>query len=156
MKTEARAEEKSFIEEAGITFEQTGLPRMAGRIFGWLLIADPPYQSNAELAFVLMASHGSISTMTRLLMQLAVIERFSLPGVRHGYFRLRPDALRHTIQHGLRDEIRLFRELAERGLGMLADRPPATRKQLVKMRDTYSFLEKELPGLLERLEQKVP
>ena len=43
-------EEKKFIEEVGIVFEQTGLPRMAGRIFGWLLLSDPPHQSNIQLA----------------------------------------------------------------------------------------------------------
>ena len=37
--------EKNFIEETGIVFEQTGLTRMSGRMFGWLLISDPPYQS---------------------------------------------------------------------------------------------------------------
>ena len=42
--------ERSFIEEVGVVFEQTGLPRMSGRLFGWLLIADPPYQSPAQLA----------------------------------------------------------------------------------------------------------
>ena len=77
-------EEKKFIEEVGIVFEQTGLPRMAGRVFGWLLISDPPYQSPAELAEVLMASKGSISTTTRLLLQLGLVERFIIPGERHG------------------------------------------------------------------------
>jgi len=147
-------EEKRFVEEVGIVFEQTGLPRMAGRIFGWLLISDPPHQSTAELAEALIASKGSISTMTRLLIQIGLIERLSLPGVRHDYFRLRPDAWQHTIRRGLEDEIKMFRQLAEHGLELLADKTPLTRKWLEEMCNTYAFLEREFPALVERWEQE--
>jgi len=78
MNGERQAEVKRFVEEVGISFEDMSLPRMAGRILGWLFISDPPYQSIGELAEALMASKGSISTMTRLLTQLNLIERFSL------------------------------------------------------------------------------
>jgi len=149
-----QAEEKHFVEDVGIAFEQTGLPRTAGRIFGWLLISDPPHQSTSELAEVLMASRGSISSMTRLLIQMGTIERISLTGVRHGYFQLRPDAWQHIIKHGLGDEIKMFRQLAEHGLELLADRNPVTRKGLEEMRDVYSFLEQKFPALLECWEQE--
>ena len=147
-------EEKHFVEEVGIVFEQTGLPRMAGRIFGWLLISDPPHQSTAELAEALMASKGSISTVTRLLIRIGLIERISLPGVRHDYFHLRSDAWKHAIRHGLEDEIKMFRQLAEHGLELMADKTPLTRKWLEEMRDIYAFLEREFPALLERWEQE--
>lgn len=149
-----QAEEKHFVEEVGIVFEQTGLPRMAGRILGWLLISDPPHQSTDELVEALMASKGSISTMTRLLIQIGLIERLSLPGVRHDYFRLQPDAWQHMIRRGLVDEIRMVRQLAERGLELLADKTPLTRQWLEEMRDVYTFLEREFPTLLERWEQE--
>ena len=147
-------EEKHFAEEVGIVFEQTGLPRMAGRIIGWLLISDPPHQSTSQLTEALTASKGSISTMTRLLIQIGLIERLSLPGVRHDYFRIRPDAWQHMIRRGLEDEIKMVRQLAEHGLELLADKTPLTRKWLEEMRDVYTFLEREFPMLLERWEQK--
>jgi len=154
MKNSEQAEEQRFVEEVGIVFEQTGLPRMAGRILGWLLISDPPHQSTDQLVEALMASKGSISTMTRLLIQIGLIERLSLPGVRHDYFRLRPDAWHHMIRRGLVDEIRMVRQLAERGLELLADKTPLTRKWLEEMRDVYTFLEWEFPALLERWEEE--
>jgi DNA-binding transcriptional regulator GbsR (MarR family) len=147
------SEVKNFVEEVGIVFEQTGLPRMAGRVFGWLLISDPPYQSPAELAEVLMASKGSISTMIRLLIQLGFIERFVIPGVRHDYFRLRPDALKRTIRHGLEDEIKMFRQLAEHGLELMGREASVRRNWLEEMRDRYIFLEKEFPAMMERYEK---
>ncbi len=153
MGNETQAEEKHFVEDVGIAFEQTGLPRSAGRIFGWLLISNPSRQSTSELAEALMASRGSISSMTRLLIQMGTIERISLTGVRHGYFHLRPDAWQHMIKHGLEDEIKMFRQLAEHGLELLADKNPLTRKELEEMRDIYTFFEREFPALVERWEQ---
>ena len=141
--------EKNFIEEVGIVFEQTGLPRMSGRMFGWLLISEPPYQSPSELAEVLMASKGSISTTVRLLVQIGLIERFIIPGERHDHFRLREDALCKTIQHGLEDEIHMFRKLAERGLELMQGEPSLRKKWLEEMLNRYSFLEKEFPILMD-------
>ena len=146
--------EKNFVEEVGIVFEQTGLPRMAGRIFGWLLISNPPHQSTDQLAEALIASKGSVSTMTRLLIQIGLVERLSLPGVRHSYLRLRPDALRHMLKHGVEDEIKMFRQLAEHGLELLADETSLRRKWLEEMHDRYTFFEREFPALLERWEQQ--
>ena len=154
MNSQLQLEKQRFVEEAGIVFEQTGLPRMAGRIFGRLLISDPPHQSTAELAEALMASKGSISTMTRLLIQVGLIERLSLPGVRGDYFRLRPDAWQHAIRRGLEDEIKMFRQLAEHGLELPVDKSPLTQKWLEEMRDIYVFMERELSPLLERWEQE--
>jgi DNA-binding transcriptional regulator GbsR (MarR family) len=153
MKTDRQSEEQRFVEEVGLVFEQTGMPRMAGRILGWLLICDPPHQSTDQLTGALMASKGSISTMTRHLIYLGLAERLSLPGVRHDYFRICPDARHHMIRRGLLDEIVMIRQLTERGLE-LADKTSATRKWLEDMRDVYLFLEREFPALLERWERE--
>ena len=143
-----------FVEEVGIVFEQTGLPRMAGRIFGWLLISDPPYQSLTELADALMASKGSISTTTRFLVQLGLIERFVIPGERHKHFQLRQDALRHTMKRGLEEEIKMFRQLAEHGLELVERKAFPNRRWLEEMRDSYTFLEQEFPIMMERWQKQ--
>ena len=146
-------EEKRFVEEFGIVFEQIGMPRMAGRILGWLFISDPPHQSTDQLAEALMASKGSISTMTRLLIRIGLIERISLPGVRHDYFRIRPGALQHQLKQGV-EQVAMFRKLAERGLELMEGKAPQTRQGLEEMRDMYAFFEREFPALVERWEQE--
>ena len=145
--------ESRFLEEVGIVFEKTGLPRMAGRLFGWLLISDPPYQSPSELAEVLKASKGSVSTNVRLLMQIGLIDRFVIPGERHDHYRLREDALRRTVQHGLEDEIKMFLELAERGLELMQGEPSVRRAWLEQMQDKYRFLAEEFPLLMDRFDK---
>ena len=146
--------ERSFIEEVGVVFEQTGLPRMAGRLFGWLLIADPPHQSPAELAEVLQASKGSISTTVRLLTQSGFIERHVIPGSRHDHFRLPADAMQKVINHGLVQEIKMFRSLSERGLDLIKDLPAKRKTWLKEMQSRYNYLEKSFPSLLEKFEKE--
>ena len=150
MGDERQTEKQLFVEEVGIVFEQTGLPRMAGRLFGWLLVSDLPQQSAEQIGRTLIASKGSVSTSTRLLIQHGLIERLSMPGVRHDYFRIKTDALGHMIERGIEDEVKLFRQLAERGLGLVTDKTSENIKWLEEMRDLYVFLESELPVLRER------
>ena len=153
MNDERQPEEKRFVEDVGIFFEQTGLPRMAGRILGWLLISDPPHQTTGELTETLMASKGSISTMTRLLIRIGLIERISLPGQRHDYFRIKPSASHQLLKDSL-SQTTAFRQLTERGLELTEGKTQLNRQWLEEMRDMYIFFEREFPTLVERWEQE--
>ncbi len=146
-------EEKHFIEDCGLFFERWGLPRMAGRILGWLLICDPPHQSPGDLAQVLQASKGSISMMTRLLTQEGLVELIGLPGERRDYYRLRSGAWMQLMSDRLA-VVSAIHLLAERGFKLLAGRNPSLRERLEEMHDLYSFIECELPALLERWEEE--
>lgn len=128
---------------------------MAGRIFGWLLISNPPHQSMDQLVEVLQASKGSVSTMTRLLIQVSLIERLSLPGQRRDYFRIRPHAWSQMIKQRL-VQITAFREMADKGLKLLEDEPPNLRQRLEEMRDIHAFFERELPAMNARWEAERP
>jgi DNA-binding transcriptional regulator GbsR (MarR family) len=136
-----------------VVFEEIGLTRMAGRILGWLLISTPPHQSADELAEALQASKGSISTMTRLLIQLDLIERTGIPGDRRDYFRMKPDVWAQLLQARM-SQITDLHQLAEEGLELLEAEPPELRQRIQDMHDLYSYVETELPILIERWEQK--
>jgi DNA-binding transcriptional regulator GbsR (MarR family) len=142
-----------FIEDMGIQFEEIGLPRMAGRIFGWLLVCDPPHQGTEELASVVGASKGSISSMTRLLIQSGVVERLGLPGKRGIYYRVKPgswsELMRVRMAH-----MTAIRKLADRGLDLVAGKDPKISQRLRELRNLYAFLEKEIPALLDRYDRE--
>ncbi len=148
-----RLEERHFVEDVGLFFEQMGYPRMAGRILGWLLICDPPQQSMEELAQVLQASKGSLSSMTRLLIQIGLIERVALTGQRRDYFRLKPGAWPQLIKVQMQVMTGLH-QVVERGLSLLQDSNPERQQRLREAHDLYAFLERELPALLQRWEQE--
>jgi recombinational DNA repair ATPase RecF len=65
------------------------------------------------------------------------------------------DALQRTVRHGLEDEIKMFRQLAEHGLELMKDEPSVRRQWLEEMHGRYVFLEQEFPSLLERWEKQL-
>jgi DNA-binding transcriptional regulator GbsR (MarR family) len=140
-----------FVERVALTYERSGLPRIAGRILGWLLICDPPAQTAGELAAALDVSKGSISTMTRMLITMGLIEHTSRRGDRRDYFHI-PAQLWVDVLRKQFAQLAVFRQLAESGLETLKDSPAASRDRLEVMRDLYGFFERELPGLIERWE----
>ena len=142
---------RDFVEEFAIHMETEGLPRMAGRILGALLVCEPPEKTAAELAHSLHASSGSVSTMTRLLLRADLIERVSLPGERADRFRAKPMS---ALMHGATQRVRRLRELTERGLAALADRKPAARARLQSVHDLYQFFETNMPTFIERWERQ--
>lgn len=144
---------QQFIEEVGLFFEHSGLTRMAGRVLGWLLVCDPPHQTMPDLADALQASKGSISSATRLLIQYRLVQRISLPGQRRDFYRIQSDAWTELLRTKL-GEMRLMRELAERGLALMPDNDDQ-RQRLEHMRSVYAFFEREMPLLVERLEQTI-
>ena len=85
---------------------------------------------------------------------MGLVERYIIPGVRHDHFRLRQDALQWIVKHGLEDEIKLFRNIADRGLGLMKDKASVRRQWLEEMRDKYTFLEREFTALMERCDKQ--
>ena len=145
--------ELHFVEKVSRHFEQMGFPRMGGRVFAWLLISESPQASMDELAKALRASKSSISSMTRLLIQVDLLEAVSVPGVHRDYFRIRNDAWTNALKDRL-DQAITFRQLADEGLALLKDTEPERVRRLQEMHLMYAFLEREIPILMERWEKE--
>jgi len=142
-----------FVEAVGQHLAAQGLPRMAGRIWAWLLICDPPQQSAAQLAEQLQASRGSISDSARLLSSAGLISRTTRPGDRREYFSVPPGAVATLMQARLPSVVAM-RRLMDAGLSLLEDRPADQRARLHEVRDVYAFFERELPAMLERFQRE--
>lgn len=141
-----------FVDEVAAFMALRGLPRMAGRLYAWLLVAEPPEQTAAELGRALHASPGSISTMTRLLVSLGLIQRTRRRGERADRFWIPPAAMRGMMTSQL-EAVRTARQLFDRGLEAMAHRPPAARRRVRELRDMWRFWEQELPDLMDRWEE---
>jgi DNA-binding MarR family transcriptional regulator len=149
----ATAAELHYVEEVALALERQGLFRMAGRTLGWLLICDPPEQSFAQLAEVLQASKGSISAVMKFLVPARIVERVSRPGDRRVYYRCRPSSW-FEMARDQSAQYAAFRQLADRGLDLLAGQPAVRRERLQAMRDFYAWLEREMPALWERYQRE--
>lgn len=153
MKRAVEPELRDWVERLSMVLERDGLPRMAGRIFGWLHVCDPPEQSMEELAAAVHGSKASMSTMTRLLVQADLVEKVRHPGARRDVFRIRVGQWRRLWE----SRMQLLQEtavLTARGLELLARRPPSSRGRLEELHHQYRFMEEHLPALLERFDRE--
>ena len=137
------------IEDVALYWERHGVPRIAGRVIGLLLVCDPPYRSVGQIATELNVSKGSASTMTRLLLTSESIERVPVPGERATYYRLKPDSLERKLEARLAMMVG-FRQLAEEGVALLEGAPSGRRERLERVSRMYAFMEREMGLMLER------
>ena len=100
MKTAMDAQTATFIEGMGLVLEADGLPRIAGRIFGLLLVSEDALSLD-DLACRLRVSKGSVSTNARLLEQRGTLERICRPADRRDYYRVPRDLFSHTMAQRL-------------------------------------------------------
>jgi DNA-binding transcriptional regulator GbsR (MarR family) len=141
--------ESAFVEEMGQVLASYGMTPMAGRMWGWLLICEPPEQTAAEIADALQASRGAISGTARILATAGMIKRSTRRGDRREYFSAPPETFDSFLE-GAGRIYRRFREMAERGLEAIADRPASSRARLQELRDVFAFVEQEVPVVVDR------
>ncbi len=142
----------NYVEDFGLLFEGFGLPRMVGRVLGALLISDPPELSAEELAEALQASRGSISSATRSLIGMGLVQRRTRRGERRDYFQMKLGAWDELMRREL-ETLARFRQMAERGLDIANSDSPEARRNLEEMHEFYTYWEKEMPAVLERWEE---
>ncbi len=139
----------AFVEEVALFFDQAGMPRIAGRILGYLLVCHPPYRSATQLSEELGASKGSVSTMVRMLRNTGLVEPAPVPGERATYLRIRDDGFEGVFEQQIR-HVSAFGALASKGLRLLGDADPERTRRLRTLAAIYGFYEVEMPRLLER------
>ncbi len=137
------------MEALGVLLElEAGAPRMVGRVLGWLLVCDPPQQSASELAEALQASKGSISTATRVLLRLGMIERTRARGERFDRFEARPEAWDEFLWR--EEQFSEPRRVLRLGLDALSGEPPARRVRLEELDWMYAWWQQRIGKLREQ------
>ena len=128
----------NFVERMGVALESDGLPRIAGRIFGLLLVSEDA-RSLDDLAAELRVSKGSVSTNARLLEQRGLLERVCRPADRRDYYSVRPDLFIHTMAQRLTRWQR-FHEAIRAARTSLPIRSQEVRDRLEEYEQAYAFM----------------
>ena len=144
-----RRTEDEFIEDVGQYMSGLGVPRMAGRMWAWLLLSDPEPQSAQQVAERLQASRGAVSGAARVLTANGLIRRSRRAGDRREFYAVPSDSVQ-VMMGSYEPRVRALRELAEEGLELVADRPPPAGTGLRTMRDLCIVFETAWPSILER------
>ena len=143
------ARRERFIERMGLMTEADGLPRIAGRIFGYLLLT-PGECSLEDIASALGVSRASVSNDARRLVQMGLLERRSRPGDRRDYYSMSTDAFRHSIEARI-DSMRRFHSLIDEARG-LAGEEDEVQQRLAAWDDAHRLLLTAFEGILADLD----
>ena len=139
-----------FVESMGVLWETDGLPRIAGRIFGYLIVEPAPCSLD-ELAAGLGVSKASISTDARRLEQLGLVTRVSLPGDRRDYYTIDDAAPATGLEIRLRGLRRFGKSLDD--VGDRSRLPPVVRARIDRLEQAHSRVVNALEAILEDLKQ---
>ena len=130
-------EEAEFVDRLGLFMELLGGSRTMGRVYGWLLICDPPRQSLTELAQTLSVSKASVSTVARQLQEGGLIERLPSSTRQHQY-RVTPGGFSSVLSAQL-SRMKFGIDAADFGLSLLDKTRAEQRERLEDFRDFCEF-----------------
>jgi len=142
------ADRARLVESLARQFEEDGLPRIAGRILGWLLFSAEA-RSLDELVETLGVSKASVSMNARLLERVGVILRETRPGDRRDFYRVADDLHERMLAHwlrGLRDVGAVLGSALREG----GSREPAVRQRLETFAAFFDHMLEEIQGSGER------
>ncbi|MFN7117453.1 MAG: GbsR/MarR family transcriptional regulator [Saprospiraceae bacterium] len=144
---------KKKVEEIGVAFDKTGMAPMVGRVVGYLLLADPPYQTFYAIQEFLGASKSSISHALNVLMFKGIVEYITFSGDRKRYFKLNAENWLEQAKCQMSD----FQEVDRVLMDALKLRDPNKHREfnegLYKIFDFHLFMAREMPKLFEKWEQ---
>lgn len=143
-----------YTEESALMFEKLGMTRMAGRVFGTLIVSEQESLSFDQICETLDASKGSISGTTKQLVEIGLIEPVSLPGDRKTYYRITKVELGDL----LKSRMQMFSNFSENlAKGReLRKKDDEVSKWLLEASTFYSWVGGEMDQVIDKWhEQKV-
>lgn len=138
-----------FIEQMGLFTQGEGLPRISGRIFG-LMILEGGALSFSELAERLDVSRGSISTNTRLLLSIGLIEKTAKPGERQDFFQL-PENPYINLLAGIKSRMQKAQSFVEETKEHFPDKD--CQERLTELECFYDTMSKTYENIIQNFEE---
>ena len=140
------AASQSFIEQVGLITERHGMPRIAGRLLGFLLLNGEPHTLD-ELSERLQVSKASVSTNARFLESLQLIRRQTVPGDRRDFYRIGENPGEHMFELA-RKRLEELRQLF--ATATLPEGMSEAQARVDAWGDFYAFLLDDLDHKVER------
>ena len=142
------ANRAEFIEGFALKLTESGMQRMAARVFAALLTAPGGGLTAREIAETLGVSAGAVSGATTYLTRAKMAERSRTPGERVDRY----DVKGTTWAEAIAVETEMLRSLStwlDKGASLVAGDREATRR-LEDTRDFFTFISVEMPQLVDR------
>ncbi len=118
-------------------FEQYGMSRILGRVYGLLMIADEAMLGLNQMAEQLGISKASVSTTVRQLQAFTLVEKVTVPGDRKDYYRAVSNALEY-LKTSMSSSIRLGKLI--RRAAQLEDLSGVRQEKLERLEHLFSAM----------------
>jgi DNA-binding transcriptional regulator GbsR (MarR family) len=129
-----------WAERVAMYLARDGVPPIAGRVLGWLMVCDPPEQSAGQISAAIRASRASLTSNLRLLSGMGFLTWRTRPGERTVYYRLAEDAWAVVVRKQIAG-LTSFLDITRDGLDLVGeDDDRATR--IRQAHDTFEWMAK--------------
>lgn len=145
------ASRAEFIEGFALKLNESGMQRMAARVFAALLTAPGGGLTAREIAETLDVSAAAVSVATSYLTRAGLAERTRTPGERVDRY----DVQGITWAEAMAVETEMLHSLSswlDKGTTAVAGDPGATER-LEATRDFFAFMAEEMPKLVDRWQE---
>jgi DNA-binding transcriptional regulator GbsR (MarR family) len=118
-----------WVEKVAMYLARDGVPPIAGRVLGWLMVCDPPEQTPAQISAAIGASRASLTSNLRLLTGMGFLTWRTRPGGRTGYYRMAEEAWSAVVRRQVAG-ITSFLDITRAGLDLVG--PDGDRSNRVR------------------------
>jgi len=137
------------VERFAQMLESSGMPRMAARVFAYVLAEDSDRYTAAELADGLRVSPAAISGAVRYLVDTGLVFREREPGMRSELFRVYDEDVWSTIMRARLPMLESWEAGLDEAVALVGAGGRGGRR-LVETREFFRFLHTELDAMMDR------
>lgn len=154
MKTNNKEQKaKLLIEKIGVHSEKAGLTPAVGRIFAYLMIADPPEKSFEEIYQYLQMSKSAVSNGLNALLQHGLIDYITHTGDRKRYFHINTKGWMEQTKKQIEGQEQL-QPLIKDVLKSRTNKYPEFNKSLEEIIAFHDFMREEIKNAINKWEKK--
>jgi DNA-binding transcriptional regulator GbsR (MarR family) len=137
------------VEQLTAVLVQSGMPRMAARVFAYALAEDSDRYTAADFADALSISPAAVSGAVRHLVAARLLFKDRLPGSRADVYRLYDDDAWSAITNARMPMLWLW-EQAVHDAADLVGRETRGGRRLTETEEFFRFMREETSGMIER------
>ena len=149
---EGGPEAMAWVERFADFLARDGVPPIAGRVLGWLMVCDPPERPAAEIAEAVGASRASLSTNLQVLQAMGFVSKHTRPRERTAYYRVDPGAWERVVARQVAS-LTAFRDLAGDGLALFGGDADGRTDRLRDAYDTFEWMRRAFAAAPPRKER---
>ncbi len=135
---------QSIMDRFGIYFDEVGLNKTYGRLFGFFMTTNEPVSMN-QLVEKLQISKSTASVEIRRLLSMGAIEKVLLPDSRADFYQLKKDIWVQNLKQKNRDIKKLQSIISE-----IPDEQLEDLNHLKEMANYCLFIESELEAIVQK------